>query len=905
MKGLIIIKYPVNVSPHMISVDATQQQAFYFDFYGEKLCGVECYLYDAVTNKHLITYFGFGKNDDNLIIEEENADTLDMERCGYGFGQLGTSSYILTNNRKYKYYLILAQERINQFVFQGGINGIINNQTLIVVANSLLHPPREYSNDFMTFGYYLAMDIGNERRKIVNSIDNNDGTYTLILDSPFTQNLLIGTQYRVYSNYIKSPEYSFKTKKNPNIEIIELSQKYMEKGGSAWYCNFKQENGDLIKSYNWTLEDISNENNTLFSGKVIEPKEKSKYITKRTTTKKTITTGINKEYVISSLDSIIEQDFEDDDKLYLRIIWSDLVQSSALKDGKANYIYLSGTKEHLFGSDDCIKLTYNDFYIRQDSNINKRICYINDFSSGQTITASYYDTFGDKLGECVLNQNSINDKTYDFSISTIGQVANATKNDICIVKITNIPETLQEKQLSICIQTENYTSFLSDRYYYIGSNQALNVSWTINETIQSESDDNYTFGYVTDTKTIYVDNTDMTNIVGKYFILNDINIDNNKRIINAYDPSSGKIILNTGYYKYPSENATFSILNSEPNILIQTDDFYKINTFYRNSYLAIDKTFKGTIECRTNDDNLFITSKTITFPQSEKDEKGNPINILYHIDNNNNIIPDDEAEVNDKYIQFNYDINSSVFSFYWLFKSSYLNNNNSQLLSIYREEKERSQIDLIYTNNFNNNTDKVVSYSDFLVANNNDYRYILILQTTINSDTDSEPIYKYYKYVTDWFNFSCNGWVIIGLNKLEKKICSKDVYSIGDCWKFYVEVDSGEITQNINTSIYDSYSTYPKVAKIGNNYISGTLSAMLGQIDCNNDDFEDDIYKVNAWKNFINKYQTYILKSDKGDIWQVSISSNPTINYDENLNLYTTISFSYVQVGDIHDIYIE
>ena len=44
MKGLTIIKYPVNVSPHMISIDATKQQSFSFDFYGEKLGDDEIFL---------------------------------------------------------------------------------------------------------------------------------------------------------------------------------------------------------------------------------------------------------------------------------------------------------------------------------------------------------------------------------------------------------------------------------------------------------------------------------------------------------------------------------------------------------------------------------------------------------------------------------------------------------------------------------------------------------------------------------------------------------------------------------------------------------------------------------------------------------------------------------------------
>ena len=79
---------------------------------------------------------------------------------------------------------------------------------------------------------------------------------------------------------------------------------------------------------------------------------------------------------------------------------------------------------------------------------------------------------------------------------------------------------------------------------------------------------------------------------------------------------------------------------------------------------------------------------------------------------------------------------------------------------------------------------------------------------------------------------------------------------------------------------------------------------MLGDIECGTDDFIDDIQRVNAWRKFITEYNTYILRSEKGDIWHISISDNPTTNYDEENELYTTISFSYTQVSDINDIYV-
>jgi hypothetical protein len=172
-------------------------------------------------------------------------------------------------------------------------------------------------------------------------------------------------------------------------------------------------------------------------------------------------------------------------------------------------------------------------------------------------------------------------------------------------------------------------------------------------------------------------------------------------------------------------------------------------------------------------------------------------------------------------------------------------------------------------------------------------------------DTVDNITYRYYKYTTDWYSNTSNSWTISGITKTSKYKCNKPIYNIGDTWSLYAQVNSGDIVQNISTNVYASYSTYPKVGRLGNNYISGSLTAMLGVIDCQGMDFVDDIQRVSAWRKFITAYDTYILRSEKGDIWQVSISDNPTTNYDEENELFTTISFSYTQVGDIHDIYVQ
>lgn len=901
------MKYPVNVTPHMTCVDAEVQQCFTFDFYGEVLSGVECYLYDAITSEYIIRYFGYGRNTISNKIEENSGNVLNMQRAGYKFGQINTDAYVLQNNRKYKYKLKIAQEKINQFVFQGGITATFStNDRFLVVKNPLLHKPRSYQNLVMTFGFYLAVDIGNERRNVIDyySYDGTNGC--LVFDEPFTQNLSIGTQYRVYSNYITSPEYYFETKKNPEISIVELKESYLDSGGSAWYCNFEQENGQLIKSYNWTIEDYTN-NRIYATGLVQRPTNTPQYNIKKISEETTLTTGKNKLYNINDFNSIVESNLSEstDNNVYLRIFWSNIFDSSALSDAKDNIIYIYGSSEHQL-DDNPIKLTYGDFYSYFDSGTNELICYVTGFTTGgetpQTITVRYQNTFAELLGECTLDSSVIQSGgIYDFYIEDNNRETQATLNNMNIVKIENIPQETIDKKLVILLQRKRYTSFIDTRIYFIGDEQEMTVNWTIEESVPVEDDESYSDGFVYNAQSIYIDKN-LGDIIGKNLIVHDTNFDGSpKRILN-YDNSSGLTILYNGYNTYPSESATYTIYNDDNIILSQTNNIYKINTFYRNDYLAIDKRLRGKISIRTEDDSLFYCDKIIEFPKCVKNDNNEPLDILTYLDSFANEILDENATENDTKILAFYNPNSASLSLTWKFKSGYVT--NTQDVCVYREEENKSSVNLIYHKKINENSNQVVNYTDYCVANNISYRYIILLQTLVTQDTAGDVEYRYYKYTTDWYNNTSNSWSITGLVKSNEYECTKEIYYIKDTWNLYAQVDSGDIVQNINSKVYSSYSTYPKVGKLNNNYISGTLTAMLGDIECGTDDFIDDIQRVNAWRKFITDYNTYVLRSEKGDIWHISISDNPTTNYDEENELYTTISFSYTQVSDINDIYV-
>jgi hypothetical protein len=478
-----------------------------------------------------------------------------------------------------------------------------------------------------------------------------------------------------------------------------------------------------------------------------------------------------------------------------------------------------------------------------------------------------------------------------------------------IVKMSDIPQSTLDKELTIIIQGQTFKGFAYDRYYCLGAEQELNIIWKMKETISIEDDDEYSSSVTYNSQTLYIDKG-LSNVIGKKFYVGDTSFDISSRNIIGYDSNTGVITLSSGYSKYPSESATYHIFEDNASTLIETEDFYKMNTFYRNSYLAIDKVLKGTINIRTENDSTFTLSKTITFPKSEKDENGNALDILQYLDDNNNIIVLDEEEeveneITNKYTKIKTYFNSEdgSFSFNWLFKSTYIT--NTQSVCVYREEENRNQIDLIHSSMVYENMSKILNCTDYCVGNNVSYRYVILLQVKATGDINGEVSYKYYKYVTPWYCNDNGSWTITGLEKTSATECGKDVYYIQDTWRLYSQLESADIVQNINTQVHQSYSNYPKVGKLGNNYISGSLSAMLGTIDCDTDNFVDDFQKVSEWRDFIIKYDSYILRSQKGDVWQVSISDNPTTNYDEELSLYTTISFSYTQINDIHNIYVK
>jgi hypothetical protein len=124
-------------------------------------------------------------------------------------------------------------------------------------------------------------------------------------------------------------------------------------------------------------------------------------------------------------------------------------------------------------------------------------------------------------------------------------------------------------------------------------------------------------------------------------------------------------------------------------------------------------------------------------------------------------------------------------------------------------------------------------------------------------------------------------------------------------WKFVGEIQDTTVTNNLDRVTHVGYNRYIASTSTEVNYQSGTLSAMLGYVDCTTKKYFDTIALVRAWRKFITQQKAFLLKSQKGDVWVVNITDNPSTQYNEMIReLPTTFTFSWAEVYSIDDIEI-
>ena len=190
---------------------------------------------------------------------------------------------------------------------------------------------------------------------------------------------------------------------------------------------------------------------------------------------------------------------------------------------------------------------------------------------------------------------------------------------------------------------------------------------------------------------------------------------------------------------------------------------------------------------------------------------------------------------------------------------------------------------------------KTYVFVDYSVGNHQNYRYEIVVKNADDA-TYGQPLGVHYIYnvFTDW-----DGWSIMGLTP-QKSDYNRNIMKVGSQWRFISEINSGDITQNINSALHVGTAAYAKSTRDFTKYESGTFTANLLDIQCPDNQIVDDIERVKAWKAFISQNSPFLLKSAKGDVWVVTIVNNPSRRYDETLDpIFTNITYEWAECQEV------
>lgn len=205
------------------------------------------------------------------------------------------------------------------------------------------------------------------------------------------------------------------------------------------------------------------------------------------------------------------------------------------------------------------------------------------------------------------------------------------------------------------------------------------------------------------------------------------------------------------------------------------------------------------------------------------------------------------------------------------------------------------------------------TYCDATASVNSTYRYAMRGVNTSgeivipNLETNPESP-DYYKGIG---KFPCNditvkdyAYYISDLN-FWYSANRKTAYKVGDVWRLSGDISDTTVVNNLDRQMHINYNQYTSATSTETNYMSGTLSALLGYVNCTTHEYVDDIALIKAWRKFITQPKPFLLKSQKGDVWVVNIIDNPQTEYQENsIMLPTRITFSWAETCSVNDVQI-
>lgn len=198
----------------------------------------------------------------------------------------------------------------------------------------------------------------------------------------------------------------------------------------------------------------------------------------------------------------------------------------------------------------------------------------------------------------------------------------------------------------------------------------------------------------------------------------------------------------------------------------------------------------------------------------------------------------------------------------------------------------------------------ISGHYDYTASTKGNYKYTVLGFESSNTTYGVIGSYVPNAIIEKEVRINLSGYYIMDLN-YNQTYRGQEYYTVSDVWHFMGDINDTTITQNRDTILHVGAAQYPITSNTDTNYMSGSLSAMIGYVNCETKEYVDNITLVNAWRKFITQDKIYLLKSQKGDVWVVNIVDNPETTYQENYyKIPTTFSFSWAECCNINDIEI-
>lgn len=210
---------------------------------------------------------------------------------------------------------------------------------------------------------------------------------------------------------------------------------------------------------------------------------------------------------------------------------------------------------------------------------------------------------------------------------------------------------------------------------------------------------------------------------------------------------------------------------------------------------------------------------------------------------------------------------------------------NLKRWSVYRREKNKTQLVLV-----GNIEDTELSLIDPIPGNGKEYSYYVFPET--DSFIGDAIITDFVENSTNW------SYTISDLTRTDN-----GSYVTKDIWSFSSNVSSNDMVDNISISHYDTLGRFGRSSRGSAKYYSASITALMDDVEWESGDYETNIDKLNAWRDFITGSDMYIFKDRAGDVRIVEIDDNPSSNYLDEIPVgLANISISVREIMDVSDI---